>query len=92
MENILILIAQLCILGSNTILPSSLANNKLNQHAPRYTHWITLNNIYKHFCKYYIQFDTLSHLQCEYHRLVIIQYAITTLTYAIVAKTHHRPR
>ena len=89
MEYILILVAQLHILGVNTILPSSLTHNRPNQCTPRQTFWITTYQIYKGFCRHNVHFHALSHLICYHNNLVLTQYAITTLTHATAVRTHH---
>ena len=89
MEYILILVTQLCILGLNTILPSDLTHNRLNQSTPRQTLRITMYQIYKWFCQHNVHFNTLSHLQCNDDYLVPTQHAIITLTYVQVVRTHY---
>ena len=54
MEYILILVAQLHILGLNTVLPSGLTHNRPNQSTPSQTLWITMYQIYERFCQHHV--------------------------------------
>ena len=90
MEYVLKLIAQLRILGLNTILPSGLTHNRPDQSTPCQTLRITMYKTYECFCQNNIHFDTFSHLRCYHNYLVLAQHAIITFTHARVVRTHHR--
>ena len=89
MEYVLILIAQLRILGLYTILPSGLTHNRPDQHTPRHTLRITTCQINKHFCRHNVHFNTFSNLLCYDNNLVLTQHAITTFTHATAVRTRH---
>ena len=90
MEYVLILVAQLRILGLYTILPSGLAHNRPDQRTPRHTFRITMYQINECFCQHNVHFNTLSHLLCYDNNLVLAQHAITTITHATPVRTRHR--
>ena len=89
-EYILILVAQLRILGLYTILPSGLTHNRPDQRTPRHTLRITTYQIYKCFCQHNVHFNTFSHLLSYDNDLLLAQHAITTFTHATVVRTRHR--
>ena len=87
MEYILILVAQLRILGLYTILPSGLTHNRPDQRTPHHTLRITMYQIYERFCQHNIYFNTFSHLLSYNNNLLLAQHAITTFTHATVVRT-----
>ena len=86
----MIIVAQLGILGFNTILPSGLTYNRPNQCTPHNTFRITTYQIYKCSCQHNVHFNALSHLQVNNGYLVFTQHAVTTLTHAQVIRTRQQ--
>ena len=90
MKYILILFAQLRILGLYTILPSSLTHNRPDQRTPRHTLRMTTYHINERFCQHNVYFNAFSHLLCYDNDLVLTQHAITTFTHATAVRTRQR--
>ena len=86
-EYILILIAQLRILGLNTILPSGLTYNRSNQITPRQTFRITTYQTNKRFCQHNVHLYAFSHLLSCNNNLLLAQHAITTFTHGMAVRT-----
>ena len=84
MEYILILVAQLRILGLYTILPSGLTHNRPDQRTPHHTLRITTYQINECFCRHNVHFNTFSHLLGYDNDLLLAQHAIT---HAAVVRT-----
>ena len=87
LEDILVFIAELCILRFNHSISSYLVHYRPNQCTPRYSFRITMNQINKRTCENNVNLYTISHLLCRNHNLVGTGYAITTLTNIITRWT-----